>query len=448
MSRNHGIRHLHGVRRPIQRACLAAIAAVAVALGVGPTLAAAQPATSVNYPGGSSATRFTGTAFDTCTAPTTAQMQAWLASSYRGIGVYIGGANRTCAQPQLTASWVTTVSRQGWSVVPVYMGLQAPCTYRPNAHKITPSLAASQGRSQAADAISRARALGMRSGSAIYGDMEHYDPTNSSCRTTVLTYLSAWTLELHRQGYVSGVYAHQNSGALHLSQAYDSSAYARPDVLWIARWDLNPALTGWPGISNLHWANGQRGKQYRGDHTETWGGVRLNIDSDRFDAPVASAGLPFRVTSTVPLNYRSAPSTSAAALGSYPPGTTVRVMCQTYGTKVYTTAVWDRLGNGAYSTDYYLSTPSKTTYSKPLPKCTYPYQTTPPSLNRRAGPGSTYALRGTLPAGSLAWVSCQAPGSRVNSTVVWDRLSDGTWVSDYYVSSPSTTTYSSPIRRC
>ncbi|MFC6707100.1 DUF1906 domain-containing protein [Flexivirga alba] len=306
------------LRRPLSRILLGSVAAFAVAFGLA-SPAAALPGTSVTYPTGSSATRFTGLAFDTCTAPTTAQMTAWRPSSYRGIGVYIGGANRTCAQPQLTATWVTTVSRQGWAIVPIYMGLQAPCTYRPNAQKITPSLAAAQGKSQAADAITKARALGMRPGSAIYGDMEHYDATNASCRTTVLTYLSAWTRELHRQGFVSGVYAHLYSGALHLSQTYSSTAYARPDALWIARWDLNSSLTGWSGISNLHWANGQRGKQYRGDHTETWGGVRLNIDSDRFDAPVATVGLAFKVTSTVPLNYRNAPTTSATAQGSYAP---------------------------------------------------------------------------------------------------------------------------------
>lgn len=432
--------------RSVLRVGLAVVGAVL--LGFVPAVATAQPATSVNYPTGASGTRFTGFAFDTCTAPTIAQMQAWRASPYRGIGVYVGGVNRTCAQPQLTSSWVTTVSRQGWSIMPIYMGLQAPCTYRPNGQKIIPSLAAAQGKSQAADAMTKARALGIRPGSAIYGDMEHYDATNASCRATVLTYLSAWTKELHRQGFVSGVYAHLNSGALQLSQVYSSSAYARPDALWIARWDLNSALTGWPAISNLHWANSQRGKQYRGDHTQTWGGVRLNIDSDRFDAPVATVGLPYRVTSSVPLNYRSAPTTSAVAQGSYPPGTTVQVVCQTYGTTVYSTAVWDRLSTGSYVTDYYLSTPSRTTFSKPLPKCTYPYQSTAPSLNRRAGPGPSYALRGTLPEGSLAWVSCQSRGSRVSSTAVWDRLSDGSWVSDYYVSSPSSTTYSSPIRRC
>lgn len=435
-------------RRVRRRSIVATVAAATLASGLTPSIASAQPATSVNYPGGSSGTRFTGLAFDTCTAPTVVQLKAWRAPLYRGVGVYIGGSNRTCAQPQLTPSWVTTVTQQGWSIVPVFMGLQAPCTYRPNAHKITPNLAASQGISQAADAVTKAQALGMRPGSAIYGDMEHYDATNTTCRTTVLTYLSAWTKELHRRGFVSGVYAHLNSGVLHLSQVYGSTAYARPDALWIARWDLNSSLTGWPAISNLHWASGQRGKQYRGDHLETWDGVRLNVDSDRFDAPVATVALPFKVTSTVPLNYRSAPSASATVQGSYAPGTTVRVICQTYGSKVGSTTVWDRLSNGAYATDYYLSTPSKTTFSPPLPKCTYPYQTTPPSLNRRTGPGSTYALRGALPEGSLARVSCQSRGSWVSTTAVWDRLSDGSWVSDHYVASPSSTTYSSPIRRC
>lgn len=417
-------------------------------LSVAPTAATAQPSTSVAYQGGSSATRFDGSVFDTCTAPKTAQMQAWRASPYRGVGVYLGGVNRSCSQPELTANWVTAVSQQGWRIVPIYLGLQAPCTYRPNARKITPSSAAAEGRSEAADAVAHAQSLGLRPGSAIYNDMEHYDATSSSCRTTVLTYLSAWTKELHRQGFLSGVYAHLYSGALHLSQVYSSTVYARPDALWIARWDLNPSLTDWPAISNLHWANTQRGKQYRGDHRETWGGVQLNIDSDRFKAPVGTVALPFKVTSNVPLNYRSAPSTRASVQGSYAPGTTVRVVCQTYGTMVYTTTVWDRLSNGSYVTDYYLSTPSRTTYSGPMPQCTYPYQTTPPSLNRRAGPGPTYALRGTLSEGSLAWVSCQSPGSSVYTTAVWDRLAGGAWVSDYYVSTPSKTTYSPPLRRC
>ena len=62
--------------------------------------------------------------------------------------------------------------------------------------------------------------------------------------------------------------------------------------MWIARWDENSAvLTDWPLISNRNWLIGQRAKQYRGDDLETYGGVTLNIDDDRFDAPVASVAV-------------------------------------------------------------------------------------------------------------------------------------------------------------
>ena len=49
---------------------------------------------------------------------------------------------------------------------------------------------------------------------------------------------------------------------------------------------LSSVSAGWAGVPDYRWAVHQRGKQYRGDHTETYGGVTLNIDNDRFDAPV------------------------------------------------------------------------------------------------------------------------------------------------------------------
>jgi hypothetical protein len=36
----------------------------------------------------------------------------------------------------------------------------------------------------------------------------------------------------------------------------------------------------------------------------------------------------------------------------------------------------------------------------------------------------------------------------VNGTSVWDRLQDTYYVSDYYVATPSKTSYSAPIPRC
>jgi uncharacterized protein YraI len=329
------------------------------------------------------------------------------------------------------------------------VGRQAPCTYRTNAVKITASDAAAQGTASAGDAVTKAKALGIRPGRAIYDDMEHYDATNTTCRSAVLRYLSSWTKELHRQGYVSGIYAHLNSGAKHLSETYTSTSYARPDALWIARWDGSSSLTGWSGIPNSQWAVHQRAKQYRGDHNETYGGVTLNIDNDRFDAPVATVSYAYKVTSSTSLNARTGPSTSYPIVKAYPSGSTVRVVCQAPGSKVGTTSVWDKLTDGTYVTDYYVSTPSNTGYSAPLQRCRYPYQVrSSGGLNKRSGPGTSYSVVGTLPNGALAWIVCQRAGTKVGTTSVWDKLDDGSWVSDYYVATPSNTTYSKPIPRC
>ncbi|WP_433160605.1 glycoside hydrolase domain-containing protein [Kribbella sp. CA-247076] len=425
----------------------AAVAAVAVLL-VGPSsTAVAEPTTPITYASGTTATRFTGLAFDTCTAPSVAQLSAWKASPYKAIGIYIGGVNRSCAQPQLTPSWVSSVTRMGWRLIPIYVGFQAPCTFRTTAVKMTVPSATFQGGLLARDAVKVARALNLLPGSAIYNDMEHYDATDATCKATVLRFLSAWTKELHRLGYLSGVYAHQNSGAPHLAAAYNSSSYARPDALWIARWDGNSSLTGWPTVPNTFWAVGQRGKQYLGDHNETHGGVTLNIDSDRFDAPVASVWYTYTARTTI--HSYSGPSTAYPVRSTIPANAGVRIVCQTFGPKIGTTTVWNKLVDGTYVTDYYVRTPNKPGYSAPIPGCSNAYQTIVDNLARRRGPGTSYAAYpGLLPIGSLAWVTCQRAGSKVGTTAVWDRLSDGSWVTDYYVATTSKTTYTAPIRRC
>lgn len=240
-----------------------------------------------------------------------------------------------------------------------------------------------------------------------------------------------------------------SSGAPDLSSTYTSTSYARPDALWIARYDGNSSLTGWAGIPNSQWAVHQRAKQYRGGHNETYGGVTLNIDSDNLDAPVATVAYGYRVTSTSALNARTGPSTSYPVAATYAPGATVPVACQAPGARVGGTSVWDELATGTYVTDYYISTHSNTGYTAPLPRCSYPYQVDAPAgISERTGPGSQYPLAGQLPNGALAWVTCQGPGSRVGSTSVWNKLTDNHWVTDYYVATHSNTTYTPPAPRC
>ena len=70
---------------------LAALVPLAVSAPAG-----AQPATTASYPAWSTATRYTGLAFDTCTAPPLSSVQAWGTSPYRAIGV-------GCSSPEGTA---------------------------------------------------------------------------------------------------------------------------------------------------------------------------------------------------------------------------------------------------------------------------------------------------------------------------------------------------------
>ena len=60
------------------------------------------------------------------------------------------------------------------------------------------------------DAAGRAAFFGLGAGSPIYYDMEAYAPS-ASCTSTVLTFLTAWTQELHARGYTSGAYGSTSS---------------------------------------------------------------------------------------------------------------------------------------------------------------------------------------------------------------------------------------------
>ena len=140
----------------------AMLAAAFIALTITPV--AAEPATTVAYQATASATRLNGFAFDTCAAPPLTTMQTWTASPYDGVGVYIGGVNRSCSQPNLTTSWVTAVSLQGWRIIPIYVGHQAPCTGRPNAIEFTTTTAALLGAADAAEAVLQAQAVGHAAG--------------------------------------------------------------------------------------------------------------------------------------------------------------------------------------------------------------------------------------------------------------------------------------------
>jgi hypothetical protein len=256
--------------------------AVAAAL-VGLLLSASSPAAPRP-----AAALYGGPGFDTCSAPSTATMQTWLASPYRAIGVYLGGINRACPDGNLSAAWTATVVALGWNLLPLYVGLQAPCVSQPGLALINPSTAAADGSTAADDAVARATAFGLAQGSPIYFDMEGYKTNSADCTRAVQTFLGGWVSRLRSLGYLAGVYGSAASTIRDLLPSHGTPT--GPDAVWIANWNGKQSVFGDPYVADTYWPNHQRIHQYQGGHIETYGGVRLNIDGNVVDGPVVGPG--------------------------------------------------------------------------------------------------------------------------------------------------------------
>lgn len=222
-----------------------------------------------------SATDATGEGFDTCFAPSTttlAQMRSTL--PYTSVGVYIGGSDTSCAK-NFSASWVSTAFGQGWHFLPVWVGPQA--TFGEDA------LLQTSGTSDADAAITAAQALGFAPGSVLYADEEAYAAAD---RGPVLAYVAAWTAELHKRGWHSGVYG--SSGSMITDLVAEYGGLSTPDVAWTAH--FNGVVTpGDPVLPAADFANHQRAHQFDNKNV-TVGGTTVNIDEDDLD--VAVSGTP------------------------------------------------------------------------------------------------------------------------------------------------------------
>ncbi|WP_141843443.1 glycoside hydrolase domain-containing protein [Humibacillus xanthopallidus] len=243
------------------------------------------------------ATTFTGMGFDTCAAPSVATMQSWFSSSpYRAAGIYIGGSMRACPDGNLSSSWVSQTTSMGWGLIPIYVGVQAPCVNQTGLATIDPSRAAAQGKASADDAVSRAQSFGLGAGTPIYYDMEGYRSSDQACVQTVLTFMSAWTAELHALGYLSGAYGSTSSLMVDMSNAVaaGTSGFVPPDDVWFAHWNGLQTLSdsaSYPAFKDIFWSRGQRLHQYD-NLTETWGGVSINIDANWLGGQVAGSPVP------------------------------------------------------------------------------------------------------------------------------------------------------------
>ncbi len=269
-------------RRGAAALAMAAFAAVPLAT-VAATGAATGAAGATGQQAAATRVTYVGYGFDACSAPSIGALRAWLSSGFRALNIYVGGMNRGCSQPNLTSSWVSEALSMGWHLVPTYVGAQAP-TPRCGCWGMSRANPFGQGEAAASDAAAHLAAIGIGRGNPVYFDMEGYTPGPSNT-PYVLAFLEGWTERLHAEGYLSGVYSSASSGIHDLVGTVPGHGYVEPDDIWIADWNGQATESdGW--VPANFWIFHQRVHQFTGSHTDNFGGVSINIDSDWINGAV------------------------------------------------------------------------------------------------------------------------------------------------------------------
>ncbi|MFN3981457.1 MAG: glycoside hydrolase domain-containing protein [Caldilinea sp.] len=239
--------------------------------------------------------RFEGHGFDMCELGGEEDLRRWIeASPYRAVNLYIGGALRACANNSLDALLLESLSVQGWTFIPTWVGPQAPCTRFRERFDLDPAVSFSQGRAEAEKALQRAKELGLAeadgSGTVLYYNLEAYDGENPACVEAARAFVAGWTQRIREGNSYAGLYALACNPPI----ARYADLSSPPDAVWFAAWNrtsFDPTMTVWNIPSTCLpptlWINQQRIRQYTGGHNETWGGVTFEIDSNVLESIVA-----------------------------------------------------------------------------------------------------------------------------------------------------------------
>ena len=116
----------------------------------------------------------------------------------------------------------------------------------------------------------------------------------------------------------------------------------------------------------------------------------------------------------------------------------ITVTCQSIGENAYGSNIWDKTTDELWVTDYYVKT-GFDTFVPGLPRCTdnitgsnsgYPTET---DLDGRNTKLISAAAVKVYPSGSTINIACQAYGEWAYGSYIWDKTSDGLWVTDFYV---------------
>lgn len=160
----------------------------------------------------------------------------------------------------------------------------------------------------------------------------------------------------------------------------------------------------------------------------------------------------FRFRAETDLNGRASKVLSAPAVKVYRSGSTITITCQSIGDNAYGSTIWDRTSDGLWVTDHYVKT-GFDTFVPGMPRCSdtttsagrsFPATT---DLNGRATKSIAAPTAKTYAAGSSVSIRCQAYGDYAYGSYIWDKTSDGLWVTDYYVRT-GTSGFVSNMPRC
>ena len=206
------------------------------------------------------------------------------------VGVYIGGANQGCAQPNLTTGWVSVTAAQGWGILPLWVGPQAPCTTLGKTTKISPNpgVANAEGQAEASAAANAADAASASDGSRRSTTTWRRTHARRLCTARSRTSSTGGSRPecswLPRGFYSEPLLRDPRRGARRPGNA----SLTPLNAIWIAAWNDTPNIFGFGApcaLSDSLWINHQRVHQYIGGHDESHGGVTINIDSNAVDGP-------------------------------------------------------------------------------------------------------------------------------------------------------------------
>jgi hypothetical protein len=281
--------------------------------------------------------------FDKCAVldPSAVMSVWWTNSPYFDVGFYLpGGLSLPCDVSDMNADWIDNISTQGWGLIPIWSGLQAPCSGKLAKFDWNPSTARSEGYSEALTALNSAASVGLTYGNAvsgytptmIYDDLEQYEPTDLdstdtySCGDAVAAFVDGWVSAMYsEQQPVAGVYASPKDAKTWLS--YSNISHL-PDDVWLTGTNNNVTVWGLHGnqlsLSDNLWSGNQRIHQYHLDRNdlpttnEVWGGVSETVDRDIGDATIiAGEGVEKSYTyTTQTIDYPGSSNTEPSAINN------------------------------------------------------------------------------------------------------------------------------------